>query len=126
MAGENRDKHAKYVASQASNAPDYASGFEFHTSPVLRIDKGRPADRENEAYRAITLFLLEGSSDVKRTSVTVKAKGRELSVTASQSGKTRIDGASSSARRTRMVSSMVGVNSNEATVMRKAVIGRIR
>ena len=44
-----------------------------------------------------------------------RRKGRVVSMTASQSGKTSIGGAASSARRARTVSSIAGVKSNAAS-----------
>ena len=46
-------------------------------------------------------------------------------MTASQSGKTSIGGAASSARRARTVSSIAEVKSNAAPFFRRAVIGRM-
>ena len=53
-----------------------------------------------------------------------RRKGRDMSITASQSGKTSIGGAAGSARRTRTVSSIAEVKSNAAPLFRRAVIGR--
>ena len=55
-----------------------------------------------------------------------RRKGRDVSMTASQSGNTSIDGAASSARIARTVSSVVEVKSNATPFYRRAVIGRIR
>ena len=55
-----------------------------------------------------------------------RRKGRVVWMTASQSGKTRIEGAASLARRARTVSSIVEVKSNAAPFLRRAVIGRMR
>ena len=46
-------------------------------------------------------------------------------MTASQSGKTSIGGAASSARRVRTVSSIAEANSNAAPFFRRAVTGRM-
>ena len=54
-----------------------------------------------------------------------RRKGRDVSMTASQSGKTSIGGAASSARRVRTVSSIAEVNSNAAPFFRRAVTGRM-
>ena len=55
-----------------------------------------------------------------------RRKGRDVSMTASQSGKTSIGGAVSSARRARTVFSIVEVKSNATSFFRTAVIGRMR
>ena len=47
---ENPKKDAKQVASQAANAPDDASGFEFQRGPVLLVDESRSTDVDNGAY----------------------------------------------------------------------------
>ena len=54
-----------------------------------------------------------------------RRKGRDLSMTASQSGKTSIEGASNSARRVRTVSSIAEVNSNAAPFFGRAVTERM-
>ena len=55
-----------------------------------------------------------------------RRKGRDESMTTSQSGKTSISGATSSARRVRTVSSIVEVKSNATPVFRRVVIWRMR
>ena len=55
-----------------------------------------------------------------------KRNGRYLSIIASRSAKTRIDGAASSAKRAHTTFSIVGVNLNVALFLSRAVIGRIR
>ena len=52
-----------------------------------------------------------------------RRKGRDVSMTASQSGKTSIGGASSSARSVRTVSSIAEANSNAAPFFRRATPG---
>ena len=54
-----------------------------------------------------------------------RRKGRYVSMTASQSGKTSIEGVASSARRARTVSSIAEVKSNATPFLRRAVIGRM-
>ena len=51
-----------------------------------------------------------------------KRKGRDLSITASQSGNTSIGGAASSASKARTAVSIVGVKSNTAPFLSKDVI----
>ena len=55
-----------------------------------------------------------------------KRKGRDLSITASQSGKTSIGGAASSASKARTAVSKGGVKSNTAPFLSKDVIERTR
>ena len=55
-----------------------------------------------------------------------KRNGRDLSITASQSGKTSIGEAASSASRARTVSSIGGVKPKVAPFLSRAVIGRTR
>ena len=55
-----------------------------------------------------------------------RRNGRDLSITASQSGKTSIGGAASSASKAQTASSIGGVNLNVAPFLSKAVIRRTR
>ena len=55
-----------------------------------------------------------------------RRKGRVVSMTASQSGKTSVGGAASFARRARTMSSIAEVKTNAASFLRRAVIGWIR
>ena len=55
-----------------------------------------------------------------------RRNGRDLSITASQAGKTSIGGAASSASRVQAAASIGGVKLNVALILRKDVIGRIR
>ena len=75
MVGENEKVHTEYIASEASNTPHDASGFEFHRGPVLLIVEGGSADIDDRAYGAIRLFLFEGGSEASGTGVTVDVKG---------------------------------------------------
>ena len=54
-----------------------------------------------------------------------RRKGRDVSMTASQSGKTSIGGAASSTRRVRTVSYIAEVKSNATPFFRRAAIGRM-
>ena len=74
MVGENPEEDAKIVPSQAANAPDDASGFEFQWGPVLLVGESRSADVDNRAYSAVALFLLEGGSEASRARVAMEAK----------------------------------------------------
>ena len=115
MVGENEEVRTELIASEASNTPHDASGFEFHRGPVLLIVEGGSADIDNGAYGAIRLFLFEGGSEASGTGVAIEAEGPKRVMTASQSGKTSIGNAASSARRARTVSSIAKVKSNAAT-----------
>ena len=126
MVSENQEVHAEQIASEASDTPHDASGFELHRGPVLLIVEGGSADVDDGAYGAIRLFLLEGGSEASDASVAMETEGGVVSMTASQSGKTSIGGAASSARRARTVSSIAEVKSNAAPFLRKAIIGRMR
>ena len=63
------------MASEASNTPHDASGFEFHRGPVLLIVKGGSADVDDGAYGAIRLFLFEDGSEANGASVAMEAEG---------------------------------------------------
>ena len=86
---------------------------------------GDSADIDDGAYGAIRLFLFEGGSEASGTGVAIEAEGPKRVMTASQSGKTSIGSAASSARRARTVSSIAEVKSNAAPFFRRAVIGRM-
>ena len=75
MVSENQEVHAEYIASEASDTPHDASGFEFHSGPVLLIVEGGSTDVDDGAYGAIRLFLFEGSSEASGASVAMEAKG---------------------------------------------------
>ena len=55
-----------------------------------------------------------------------RRKGRVVSMTASQSGKTSVGGAASFARRAQTMSSVAEVKTNAASYLRRVVIGRMR
>ena len=55
-----------------------------------------------------------------------RRKGRDLSITASQSGKTSVGGAASSASKAKTAASIGGVKLNVAPFVSKVVIGRTR
>ena len=63
------------MASEASDTPHDASGFEFHRGPVLLIVEGDSADVDDGAYGAIRLFLFEGGSEASGASVAMEAEG---------------------------------------------------
>ena len=60
---------------EASDTLHDASGFAFHTDPVLLIVEGGSADVDDGTYTAIRLFLLEGGSEASGASVAMEAKG---------------------------------------------------
>ena len=75
MVSENQEVHAEQIASEASDTPHDASGFEFHRGPVLLIVEGGSADVDDGAYGAIRLFLFEGGSEASGASAAMEAKG---------------------------------------------------
>ena len=75
MVSENQEVHAEQVASEASNTPRDASGFEFHRGPVLLIVEDGSADVDDGAYGAIWLFLFEGGSEASGAGVAIEAEG---------------------------------------------------
>ena len=58
-----------------SDTPHDASGFEFHSGPVLLIVEGGSADVDDGAYGAIRLFLFESGSEASSASVAMEAEG---------------------------------------------------
>lgn len=74
VLGENR-KHVKYAASQASNAPDCATSFEFHRSLALFISEGHSVDIDEGAYSVMVLILFEGGSEGSSAKVAEEAEG---------------------------------------------------
>ena len=75
MVSENQEVHAEKIASEASDTPHDASGFEFYRDPVLLIVEGGSADVDDGAYGAIRLFLFEGGSEASGASVAMEAEG---------------------------------------------------
>ena len=63
------------MASEASNTPHEASGFEFHRGPVLLIVEGGSADVDDGVYGATRLFLFEGGSEASGADVAMEAEG---------------------------------------------------
>ena len=108
-----------------SDTPHDASGFEFHRGPILFIVEGCSADVDDGAYGAIWLFLFEGGAETSGAGVAMEAQGPRRVDDASQSGKTSIGGAASSARSVRTVSSIAEANLNAAPFFRRAVTGRM-
>ena len=75
MVSENQEVHAEKIASEASNTPYDASGFEFYRGPVLLIVEGGSADVDDGAYGAIRLFLFEGGPEASGAGVAMEAEG---------------------------------------------------
>ena len=63
MVSENEEVHTEKVASEGSDTPHDASGFEFPRGPILLIVEGGSADVDDGAYGAIWLFLFEGGAE---------------------------------------------------------------
>ena len=75
MVSENEEVDTEEVASEASDTPHDAFGFEFHRGPILLIVEGGSAEVDDGAYGAIWLFLLEGGSEASGAGVALEAEG---------------------------------------------------
>ena len=113
------------VASKASNTLHDAFRFEFDGSPVPLVFASGSANVDD----GVEPSSCSCSSVAPRLSVLAsqcRRNGRDLSITESQSGKTRIGGTASPARRAPTAFSIAGVKSNKVTGFSRAVIGRMR
>ena len=106
---EGAKLRAVEVASKAFDDPDNAASFHVERSPLPL--KGSAADVSDEPHRPNWPLLFKGRANSMNASQ-YAWNGREPSTTASQLGKTNIGGAVSSARVSRTITSMAGVNSN--------------
>ena len=122
MVNENQEVYAEHIASEASNTPHDASGFEFQRGPVLLIVEGGSAYVDDGAYGAIRLFLFEGGSKTSGAGVAMEAEGPRR---VDDRVPVREDKYWSSARRARTVSSIAEVKSSATPFFRRAVIGRM-
>ena len=108
-------KHVKprapEVASKALDGPDNAANFLVERSQMTLGIEGGAADIRDGLHGAVRLLLFKRSTKTVDARVAVCLDGREPSATASQSRKTKIGGVASSARISRTITFMAGVNS---------------
>ena len=98
--------------------------FKDHGGPIPFISESCSANIDDGSDGTVRLFLFERYSET--IGAGCRRNGQDLSITASQWGKTSIGGAASSANRARTASSIEGVKLNVAHFFSKAVIGRTR
>ena len=63
---------------EASDTPHDVSGFEFHGSPVPLVNECCSTDIDNEADRAVRLFLFERCSETIGAGITMQAERSRL------------------------------------------------
>ena len=117
---------APKVASKAFDGPDNAASFHVERSPVPLGIEGSPADVCDGPHCAVRLLLFESSTKTVDARVAIHVEGAGAVGYGVTVGETEPSGVASSARSSRTITSMAGVNSNLTPFLRREVIGRIR